>query len=66
MLGKVLQSAENFAMIANNRHSRKNFKYYDSFNNAESKGVDQARTEFISSMEFFQCALNRYKKKTIE
>ena len=62
MLGKVLQSAENFAMIANNRHSRKNFKYYDSFNNAESKGVDQARTEFISSMEFFQCALNRYKK----
>ena len=62
MLGKVLQSAENFAMIANNRHSKKNFKYYDSFNNAESKGVDQARTEFISSMEFFQCALNRYKK----
>jgi len=62
MLGKVLQSAENFAMIANNRHHKKHYKYYDSFNNAETKSVDQARTEFISSMEFLQCALNRYKK----
>ena len=62
MLGKVLQSAENFAMIANNRHHKKSFKYYDSYNNAETKSIDQARTEFISSMEFFQCALNRYKK----
>ena len=62
MLGKVLQSAENFAMIANNKQSKKYFKYYDSFNNAETKSVDQARTEFISSMEFLQCALNRYKK----
>jgi hypothetical protein len=62
MLGKVLQSAENFAMIANNIHGKKYFKYYDSFNNAETKNVDQARTEFISSMEFLQCGLNRYKK----
>ena len=62
MLGKVLQSAENFAMIANNKHHKKLFKYYDSFNNAETKNVDQARTEFISSMEFLQCSLNRYKK----
>ena len=65
MLGKVLQSAENFAMIANNKHHKKSFKYYDSFNNAETKSVDQARTEFISSMEFLQCGLNRYKKNYI-
>ena len=62
MLGKVLHSAENFAMIANKKKNKKHFTYYDSFGNADTKSENQARTEFISSMEFLQCALNRYKK----
>ena len=42
---------------------KKKYKYYDAFNNSDNKPVDIIKNELVSSIEFFQCALNRYKKR---
>jgi len=64
MLGRLLESAENYAIKANNATDLKaKYKYYDAFQNADSKTVKQIKKELISSIEFFQCGILRYIKK---
>ena len=64
MLGRLLESAENYALRCNDiKNEKKKYKYYDAFNNSDNKSVDIIKNELISSIEFFQCALNRYKKR---
>ena len=64
MLGRLLESAENYALSDNEiKNVKKKYKYYDAFNNSDNKSVDIIKKELISSIEFFQCALNRYKKR---
>ena len=64
MLGRLLETAENYALSANEiKNVKKKYKYYDAFNNSDNKSVDIIKKELISSIEFFQCALNRYKKR---
>ena len=64
MLGRLLESAENYALSDNEiKNVKKKYKYYDAFNNSEKKSSDIIKNELISSIEFFQCALNRYKKR---
>lgn len=64
MLGRLLETAENYAFRDNEiKNVKKKYKYYDAFNNSEKKSVDIIKKELISSIEFFQCALNRYKKR---
>ena len=64
MLGRLLETAENYALKDNEiKNVKKKYKYYDAFNNSEKKSSDIIKNELISSIEFFQCALNRYKKR---
>ena len=64
MLGRLLETAENYAFKDNEIiNVKKKYKYYDAFNNSEKKSSDIIKNELISSIEFFQCALNRYKKR---
>lgn len=64
MLGRLLETAENYAFKDNEiKNVKKKYKYYDAFNNSEKKSSDIIKNELISSIEFFQCALNRYKKR---
>ena len=64
MLGRLLEAAENYAFKDNEiKNVKKKYKYYDAFNNSEKKSSDIIKNELISSIEFFQCALNRYKKR---
>jgi hypothetical protein len=64
MLGRLLETAENYALSANEiKNVKKKYKYYDAFNNSDNKAHDILKNELISSIEFFQCALNRYKKR---
>ena len=64
MLGRLLETAENYALRDNEiKDVKKKYKYYDAFNNSDNKTVDIIKKELISSIEFFQCALNRYKKR---
>ena len=64
MLGRLLETAENYALSANEiKNVKKKYKYYDAFNNSDNKAYDILKNELISSIEFFQCALNRYKKR---
>ena len=64
MLGRLLETAENYALSANEiKNVKKKYKYYDAFNNSDNKANDILKNELISSIEFFQCALNRYKKR---
>ena len=64
MLGRLLETAENYALSANEiKNVKKKYKYYDAFNNSDNKDNDILKNELISSIEFFQCALNRYKKR---
>ena len=64
MLGRLLESAENYAIKANNATNLKaKYKYYDAFQNADKKTVKQIKKELISSIEFFQCGILRYIKK---
>ena len=64
MLGRLLETAENYALRDNEiKYEKKKYKYYDAFNNSDNKPVDIIKNELVSSIEFFQCALNRYKKR---
>ena len=64
MLGRLLESAENYAIKANNETNLKaKYKYYDAFQNSDLKTVKQLKKELISSIEFFQCGILRYIRK---
>ena len=64
MLGRLLESAENYAIKANNETNIKaKYKYYDAFQNSDLKTVKQLKKELISSIEFFQCGILRYIRK---
>ena len=64
MLGRLLESAENYAIKANNATNIKaKYKYYDAFQNSHLKTVKQIKKELIASIEFFQCGILRYIKK---
>jgi hypothetical protein len=64
MLGRLLESAENYAITANNATNiKRKYKYYDAFQNSHLKKPKQIKKELISSIEFFQCGILRYIKK---